>query len=330
MPSFIPPAPEEEADLVAAMAAGSEEALQDLHRRHAALVYHMACRSLDTAAAEEVTQDVFLAAWRKAGTFDRSKGSARTWLLAIARNRILDEWRARNRRPGPGASPEDLEVEATDPQPDEALWRDFRRRAVTRALAALPEPQRRALSLAYFAELSHEGVAEAMRIPLGTAKTRIRKALRVMQGSLGILVAVLLAGIGISGGRLLRDRARNARAVDLLANSSLRILKLYPPGSTPTETTPHLAFRGIPGRDLAVATLSHFPPPPPGARYVLWLGKDGRLDPVELPSPDREGKATCILEGKALDSWPETLLVTAESKPGPRPSGEVVATQRAF
>ncbi len=327
----VPRSPqEEEAEWVRRMASGDEAALQDLHRRYAPLVFHLACKSLDRAAAEEIAQDVFLAVWRKADTFDAARGAVRTWLLGIAHNRILDELRSRSRRPGADGAPDDLDLAAQDPLPDEALWREYQRRAIEEALAALPEPQRRALRLAYFAELSHERVAETLGVPLGTAKTRIRSGLRGLFSRLGALVALALLAVGIPGALLLgrkvaRDR-REARALDLLANSHLRILKLVPPGwEGPAEAGTHAAFRGIPGRDTAVLTLTRFPAPPRGSHYVLWFG--GRA--FAVPDPDGEGRGMVILEGLGMGPWPPELLITAESRPvAPGPAGPVAARWR--
>jgi RNA polymerase sigma-70 factor (ECF subfamily) len=307
---------EEEAALAAGIAAGDEEALQELHRRYAPLVFHLGCKSLDRPAAEEITQDVFLAVWRKSGTYDPQRGSVRTWLLSIAHNRILDELRSRSRRPGVEGTVDDLEVAAQDPLPDEALWKEYQRRAIAQALEALPEAQRKALRLAYFSELSHEMVADALQVPLGPAKTRIRSGLRALVA--GLLLLLVPGSVYI--GQRLRERARDARALDLLANSHLQILKLYPPGTAGSETATHLAFRGIPGRDLAVVTLSHFPAPPPGQHYILWLGPRPRV----LPDPDREGKAMAILEGNG--PWTAELLVTAEAGRPLVPTGPVVVS----
>lgn len=325
----VPPdlAQEEDAALAAGIAAGDEAALQELHRRYAPLVLHLACRSLDRAAAEEVTQDVFLALWRKAGTFDAGRGPLRTWLLGIARNRVRDELRLRQRRVATSEPPEGLEPADPDPLPDEAFWRSFQRRAIAQALAALPAAQQLALRLAFFSELSHEGVAEALRVPLGTAKTRIRSGLRGMTGRLGALVAGVLLLLGLPAAWRVRQRLmegdRATRGVALLANSQLKVLKLLPPGATAAENGIHATFRGIPGQDLAVLTLSHVPPPPAGSHYVLWLVREGGGDARRLPDPDGEGRALLVLE-RLRGTWPSALSITAETRPGTGPAGPVL------
>src|SRR5690348_7679937 len=89
--------PDEE--LMRELAAGREEALAPLHRRYAALVFNLAAQSLDRSAAEEIVQDVFVAVWKSATTYDPARGPVRPWLLQIAHLRVLNELRRRGRRP---------------------------------------------------------------------------------------------------------------------------------------------------------------------------------------------------------------------------------------
>lgn len=321
---------EDDLALLKRVRSGEEDALQQLHRRHAPLVFHLACRALDRAAAEEVVQDTFLAVWRKAADFDPARGSVRTWLLSIGHHRMLDELRARARRPqaADGQLPEQA-LWADEPLPDETLWKAYQRDAVAEALAALPEPQRAALRLAFFADLTHEEVARALKVPLGTAKTRIRSGLRQLERHLGGLVAVLL--IAVTGTWLyLRHGAEDhlsRRALELLANSQTRSLRLVPPDSTTTsstpETGPHAAFRSAPGAGLAVLTLSHIPAPVAGSHWVLWIRTAEGWHPVAVQPPDAEGKALQILEVPWLaKDWPAELRLTRETVPGDQLAGQ--------
>lgn len=335
MPQPIPsppsgPAGEEDVDLVARIRRGEEEALQKLHRRYAPLVFHLACRALDRAAAEEVVQDTFLAVWRRAADFDAAKGSFRTWLLSIGRHRMLDELRARSRRPQTSGELllDQAALPTEEPPPDEALWQDYQRDAISEALAALPGPQRAALRLAFFADLTHEEVAKALKVPLGTAKTRIRSGLRQLERHLGGLVALLLVALG-SGSwfyhrRALED-ARMQRAVHLLADSQTRALRLVPTGAATPETGTHATFRSAPGAGVAVLTLTHFPAPPEGLRQVLWVQSPAGWKSWTLPVPDRAGKALQVLEDPWLaQAWPSRLRITVEAQPAAQPSGPVV------
>ena len=327
------PIGEGDVELVQRVRKGEEEALQQLHRRYAPLVFHLACRSLDRAAAEEIVQDTFLAVWRRAADFDPARGSFRTWLLSIGHHRMLDELRSRSRRPQ--ASGELLldqaALSAEEPHPDETLWLEYQREAVSGALAALPEPQRAALRLAFFADLTHEEVAKALRVPLGTAKTRIRSGLRLLERHLGRLVAVLALVLVGSGSWLYRQYAarelQTGRALHLLSDSQTKALRLVPPGSVSApEIGMHATFRGSLGSDLAVLTLTRFPDPPAGTHYALWIRNAQGWRHLDLHGPDREGKALQILEGTGLmEAWPLELRITCETYPADGPSALDVA-----
>jgi RNA polymerase sigma-70 factor, ECF subfamily len=123
------------------IAEGKAEALQPLFARYAPLVFHIASQSLGSAAAEDIVQDVFLSVWRKADTFDPRKGSFRPWLLQIVHYRVLNELRARSRRPPlhPGTDPDVLEsIPDTHSEPQEAAWQSYRQEAVRAAVGRLP------------------------------------------------------------------------------------------------------------------------------------------------------------------------------------------------
>ncbi|HJU83158.1 MAG TPA: sigma-70 family RNA polymerase sigma factor [Holophagaceae bacterium] len=310
-----PPAPSDEY-LVAEVAGGSAEALQALHQRYAPLVFHVACKSLDRAAAEEITQDVFTALWTRAGTFDPARGTLKAWLLQIAHHRIVNELRTRSRRPRAEGGPERVdELLAHDGAPDEAVWREYQRAAVREAIRALPPAQRQALSLAYFQELSHEEVATSLRIPLGTAKTRIRAGLRTLGGRLSWLVAV---GLLLAAGSALfvydRRLGREDRALAMLTSSRAQTLRLLPPGyAGDPEQAPHLAYRGEPGVAVAVITASRLQPAPAGQHYELWAYRNGAWVDLGAVAPDASGHARRILEGPAIALWPEGLRLTAEA-----------------
>jgi RNA polymerase sigma-70 factor, ECF subfamily len=338
MPALIPPASdptaENDAVLLGRIRQGEEEALQQLHRRYAPLVFHLACRTVDRAAAEEIVQDTFLAVWRRAADFDPTRGSVRTWLLSIGHHRMLDELRSRSRRPQASGDLllDHWALSAEEPLPDETLWLEYKRDAVSEAVAALPEPQRAALRLAFFADLTHEEVAKALKVPLGTAKTRIRSGLRLLERHLGGLVAVLTLALAGSGFWLYHQHAaedlQTGRALHLLSDSQTKALRLIPDGAVSSpETGMHATFRSALGSDLAVLTLTRFPDPPPGAQYVLWIRNAQGWQHLDLHGPDREGKALQILEGTGLvAAWPLELRITRETRPVGRPSEPGMAT----
>lgn len=169
----------EEADdaaLVRAVAAGDARALESLYARYGTIVFGMVYRLLgDRQAAEECTQDVFVAVWRGAASYDEGRSRVTTWVLTIARNRAIDVARRRAARP---VDPHES-VEPADHAPDAAdlvTAADHSAR-VAEAMAELPEAQREALTLAYFDELSHSEIADRLGLPVGTVKGRIRLAL---------------------------------------------------------------------------------------------------------------------------------------------------------
>lgn len=338
LPPVTPePSDAEDAVLLQRIREGEEDALQGLHRRYAPLVFHLACRTLDRAAAEEIVQDTFLSVWRHAKEFDPARGSLRTWLLSIGRHRMLDEVRSRSRRPQTAGDPllDQAPLSAEDPLPDESLWLEYQRDAISEALAALPEHQRTALRLAFFADLTHEEVAKALKVPLGTAKTRIRRGLRLLERHLGGLVAALLLALAGTGFWIYQRHAAGdgleRRALHLLSDSQTKALRLLPDGPASAEELGiHATFRSAPGANLAVLTLTHFPTPGGGQRHVLWLRTTTGWRRVDLRAPDRDGKALQILEAPWLaEAWPAELRITLETQATEGPSGPTVVVWHA-
>src|SRR5581483_9653020 len=120
-------------ELMRYLAAGEQDALGPLHSRYAPLIFNLAAQSLDRAAAEEIVQDVFLAIWRKADTFDPARGAFRPWVLRIAHLRVINELRRRGRRPQVAPDPDGLRFAALadrGPAPDDEAWNDYRRTVV--------------------------------------------------------------------------------------------------------------------------------------------------------------------------------------------------------
>lgn len=155
--------------------AGNDDAVRTLYARYARPVFTLGLRLLGSPeAAEELTQDVFLAAWRKAAHFDPARGRLSTWLMTIAHNLAVDRLRRETgvRRPHLVLVDEVPEVVGGE-EDEHVLERD----AAVRALASLSEAERRLLARAYFGGLTAREIAEADGIPLGTVKTRLRTAL---------------------------------------------------------------------------------------------------------------------------------------------------------
>ncbi|MEZ5412442.1 MAG: sigma-70 family RNA polymerase sigma factor [Acidimicrobiales bacterium] len=149
------------------------------------IVHGLALRTLRAEAlAEEVTQDVFLEAWRLAPRFDPARGGARAWLATIAHRRAVDRVRSeqarRNREDRDGATA----VRPFDGV-SEAVVDRLDRSRVAAALLTLSEPQRQAIGLAYYEGHTYREVATVLGIAEGTAKTRIRDGLRTLRAALG-------------------------------------------------------------------------------------------------------------------------------------------------
>ena len=194
----------DDAALVRALAAGSEDALAALYDRHVDGIHAVALRlTNDRQLAEEVVQETFLALWNRAELYDPAVASLATWLRTIARNRTVDRLRAAGRRPPlvplPGlgdegesdAGFERLRPDAVvlggavpDAGPEAAAEAAEVRAAVAAALATMPEVERTVIILAYREGLTQSEIAERLDWPLGTVKTRTRRALAHLRAAL--------------------------------------------------------------------------------------------------------------------------------------------------
>jgi RNA polymerase sigma-70 factor (ECF subfamily) len=196
-------------ELVARLVEGDEGALGELYDRHADSLFRTALLRLgDRGLAEEVLQDTYLALWNRAELFDSTQGSVMGWLSTIARNRAIDRLRSSARRPAPvalsGVVGANADPGAADdardallatatpvagvtaaPNPEREVDIAELRREVDQALADIPERERTVLKLAYFDQLSQSEIAARLSWPLGTVKTRTRRALARLRESLG-------------------------------------------------------------------------------------------------------------------------------------------------
>ncbi len=172
-----------DADLVQAMAEGSEDALGALYLRHGGLVLALARRMLTSREeAEEVLHDTFLGLWRSAGRYHEGRAEVRTYLLAIARNACLSRLRARSARPRAIAELDPHDPAFTMAAPDDGDPID--RVLARRALASLEDGERELLEEVYFGGWSHAEVSERHGLPLGTVKSKLRRALLKMRAVL--------------------------------------------------------------------------------------------------------------------------------------------------
>jgi RNA polymerase sigma-70 factor (ECF subfamily) len=135
--------------------------------------------------------DVFWQAWQQAGLYNQSRGSVSSWIITIARSRAIDRKRYLERQ-NIGDSIEISEVigqadnAVTDPEadPEVNLYLLERREAVLGAIAQMGDKQRQAIELAYFSGMSQSEIADLLKEPLGTVKTRMRSALQVLREKL--------------------------------------------------------------------------------------------------------------------------------------------------
>ncbi len=170
------------AEALAEMAwlAGDERALRAAWDQFGKLVFTYCARQLsDRDAASDCTQETFVSAWRSRERFDPAKGSLASWLLGIARYRVLDVYRATAKLPTPSSDP-DL---GEEPRADQAAA-VADRLLVAHALDQLPERARRVVELAFYSELSQSEIAERLDLPLGTVKSDMRRALLRLRGHL--------------------------------------------------------------------------------------------------------------------------------------------------
>jgi RNA polymerase sigma-70 factor (ECF subfamily) len=193
----------DDAALVHEVATGSQDALAELYDRHASAVFAAACRlTTDRQMAEEVVQETFLAVWNRAELFNPATGSLAAWLHTIARNRTVDRLRAAGRRPrlvsvsavGPDDEPESVALERLAAggtiaggavmgdadlggAPEAALVSAELRETLRQALDTMPDTERTVILLAYRLDLTQSEIADRLGWPLGTVKTRTRRAL---------------------------------------------------------------------------------------------------------------------------------------------------------
>jgi len=167
--------PATEAELRVGFERGDEGCLQEVFRRSAPLIYTFAYRALGSSTdAEEITQEVFVSAWRTRASYQAERGSLSGWLIGIARHRIADRQRARGR---------DLRlVQAVTKQTDvqlqpEALSTLIDRIVLTDEIDRLPHPRGTILQLAFWEGRSYSQIAEQLNLPIGTVKSHARRAL---------------------------------------------------------------------------------------------------------------------------------------------------------
>jgi RNA polymerase sigma-70 factor, ECF subfamily len=172
------------------MAEGEHPALATCYDLMGSVVFSLAVRMLrDRAAAEDVSQDIFVQIWRQAGNYDSDRGSPEAWIMMIARTRILDRIRSRGSGVVLKAMGDNLpDAPAAEDWPDDLAITREDAANVRQALTGLPEEQRQAVEMAFFDGLTHMEIADKTSVPLGTIKTRIRLGLMKIREQLRLLM----------------------------------------------------------------------------------------------------------------------------------------------
>ncbi len=163
------------------------EAFEVLYDRHGGAAFSLAYRIVgDRTAAEEVTQEAFISVWRSGARFDATRGSVRSWLLSVVRNRAIDFLRSKAGK-APKLDFDDETVLEQRPAAERTEEEALRRETaveVRGAIGNLPGEQAKVIQLAYFGGFSHSEIAQILSLPMGTVKGRMRLGLEKIRGEL--------------------------------------------------------------------------------------------------------------------------------------------------
>jgi RNA polymerase sigma-70 factor (ECF subfamily) len=176
--------PERDRELLRLITNGDQLALEELYDRYAGACHALALRVVvEPALAQDVVQDVFLAAWSNAGRYNSERAEVSTYLMSITHHKAVDVVRREESQRRRQTVAEDAVVDVTDPERE--VWSVLERERVRAALDQLPAGQRQALELAYYGGYTQREIAGLMDVPLGTVKTRMLAGMRKLAGLLG-------------------------------------------------------------------------------------------------------------------------------------------------
>ena len=200
-----------DADLLRRIRDGDRTAVEDLYDRFRRPAFALARRILaDDSLAEDVLQEVFLSVWRDPAAYDRARGSFSSWLLAVVHHKAVDAVRreeSQRRRQTLAEEDSALTEPVTARDVEEEAWTRVVAEQVRSALGLLSQPQREALTLAYYGGYTQREVAALTGTPLGTVKTRMLTGMRRLKAELGDTTAP-----GAAGGALGRTAAADGPA----------------------------------------------------------------------------------------------------------------------
>jgi len=176
---------QDDATLLARMARRDPDGLATLYDRYGGVAFALAYRILnDRQAAEDAVQESFLNAWRRATTYDSSRGSVRAWLLTIVHHQTISLLRATRSRGGTMIDIDSILSLTSDHDTAATVVRGMHMEQVQEALGALSTEQRQVVELAYFGGLSHSEIARLSALPIGTVKGRMRLGLAKLRATM--------------------------------------------------------------------------------------------------------------------------------------------------
>jgi len=167
------------------IASGDKTAVQDCLDKYGGLVWSLARRmSPNTDDAEDAVQEIFIDVWKNAARFDETQSSETTFIAMIARRRLIDRLRKTNRQPNID-SLDDIVAEPTNGR-DNDLQIAVEAKEAAEAMKHLRPEQRQILHLSIVQGFSHQEIADALKMPLGTVKTHARRGLIQVREFLGL------------------------------------------------------------------------------------------------------------------------------------------------
>ncbi len=165
-----------ETDMRSRFIAGDRDVLKDLYDQHGPAIYTFAKRAIGPEKAQDLTQEVFLSAWRARGSYNPEKGSLGGWLMGITKNRLIDGYRKAGRRVDEAELSEPVQQRASNDEHNRfGLLAD--RMVLTAALNTLPARQKQVLTMAFWGDRTQQQIAEDIDLPLGTVKSDMRRGL---------------------------------------------------------------------------------------------------------------------------------------------------------
>jgi RNA polymerase sigma-70 factor (ECF subfamily) len=174
-------------DLMQLVRAGEPRAFEVVFDRHSGAAFSLAYRMCGRRAmAEDVVQEAFVSLWRSGARYDATRGSVRTWVLSVVRNRAIDAFRREGAKSSRDVGERGMAERMPAPElTDTEVERRDEARQVREALVELPPDQRQVIELAYFGGFTHSQIADMLELPSGTVKGRMRLGLTKMRLALG-------------------------------------------------------------------------------------------------------------------------------------------------